>query len=73
MMERFHYLSHGLAVILIFVGAKMLLTDVWKIPTWLSLLVIVGLLLTAIGVSLARTAGGPRAVGAAAATSTQEP
>ena len=57
MMERFHYLAHGLALILIFVGAKMLLTDVWKIPTWLSLVVIVAVLLGAVGVSLALTSG----------------
>jgi tellurite resistance protein TerC len=57
MMGRFHYLSHGLALILVFVGAKMLLTDVWKIPTWLSLLVILLLLLAAVGLSLARTPG----------------
>ena len=55
MMERFAYLTHGLAAVLVFVGAKMLLTDVWKIPTWLSLLVIVGILTLAIAVSFART------------------
>jgi tellurite resistance protein TerC len=27
---KFHRLSHGLAVILVFIGAKMLLTDVFK-------------------------------------------
>jgi tellurite resistance protein TerC len=58
MMDRFAYLTHGLALILVFVGAKMLLTDVWKIPIWLSLLVILTILLTAIGVSLLRTRGG---------------
>jgi tellurite resistance protein TerC len=58
MMDRFAYLTHGLALILVFVGAKMLLTDVWKIPIWLSLLVILAILLTAIGLSLLRTRGG---------------
>jgi len=51
MMDRFAYLTHGLAVILVFVGAKMLLTDVWKIPTWLSLLVILAILAISVGAS----------------------
>jgi tellurite resistance protein TerC len=54
MMDRFHYLNYGLALILAFVGAKMLLTDVWHMPTWLSLAVIVGCLAAAIGASLLR-------------------
>ena len=58
MMDRFAYLTHGLALILVFVGGKMLLTDVWKIPTWLSLLVIVAILALAVGVSLQRTRPG---------------
>jgi tellurite resistance protein TerC len=59
MMDRFAYLSHGLAIVLVWVGAKMLLTDVWKIPIWLSLLVIVAVLAAAIGLSFLRTRGGP--------------
>jgi tellurite resistance protein TerC len=39
--DRFAYLSHGLAVILAFIGVKMLLVDVWHVPIWLSLTVIV--------------------------------
>ena len=58
MMDRFAYLTHGLALILVFVGGKMLLTDVWKIPTWLSLLVIVAILALAVGLSLQRTRPG---------------
>jgi tellurite resistance protein TerC len=57
MMGRFAYLTHGLAIVLVWVGAKMLLTDVWKIPTWLSLLVIVLVLATAIGLSFLTTRG----------------
>ena len=37
MMDRFVYLSHGLALILAVIGAKMLLIDVWHPPIWLSL------------------------------------
>jgi tellurite resistance protein TerC len=32
MHERFHLLSYGLAVVLAFIGTKMLLIDVYKIP-----------------------------------------
>ena len=37
MHERFHLLSYGLAIILIFIGLKMLLIDVYKIPMVYSL------------------------------------
>jgi tellurite resistance protein TerC len=53
-MDRFHFLNIGLAVILGFVGIKMLLTDVWHMPSWLSFVVIIGVLAVAIGASLAR-------------------
>ena len=35
--ERFHLLSYGLAVVLVFIGVKMLLLDVYKIPIGWSL------------------------------------
>ena len=41
MMDRFVYLSHGLSIVLAFIGVKMLLIDVWHPPIWLSLVVIV--------------------------------
>jgi tellurite resistance protein TerC len=41
---RFHLLSYGLAVILLFIGAKMLLTDIVKIPVLVSLGVVVTVL-----------------------------
>ena len=37
MHERFHLLSYGLAMVLVFIGAKMLLIDVYKIPVVYSL------------------------------------
>jgi tellurite resistance protein TerC len=43
-MDRFVYLTQGLSVILGVIGAKMLLVDVWHVPIWLSLSVIVGVL-----------------------------
>jgi tellurite resistance protein TerC len=37
MHERFHLLPYGLAIVLVFIGAKMLLVDVYKIPVGWSL------------------------------------
>ncbi len=44
LMDRFVYLSEGLAFILAFIGVKMLLIDIWHVPIWLSLAVIVATL-----------------------------
>lgn len=40
MQGRFRYLNTGLAVILAFVGVKMLISGVYHLPTWTSLVVI---------------------------------
>ena len=40
MHARFSYLQQGLAVILAFVGVKMMIAEWYHIPTWLSLAVI---------------------------------
>jgi tellurite resistance protein TerC len=40
MRERFRHLNKGLAVVLVFIGVKMLITDLWHVPTELSLAVI---------------------------------
>jgi len=40
LMKLFHYLHYGLAVVLIFIGAKMLLSMKFNVPTWMSLVVI---------------------------------
>jgi tellurite resistance protein TerC len=42
--SKFHLLSYGLAVILVFIGTKMLLIDVYKIPVLVSLGVVVAIL-----------------------------
>lgn len=49
--ERFSLLKYGLAVILVFIGIKMLLLDVWHMPTALSLSVIAGILLVTLGIN----------------------
>ena len=56
MIGRFVYLKIGLAAVLVFVGAKMLLTDVFHVPIWASLAVIAGCIGASIGFSLKRTA-----------------
>jgi tellurite resistance protein TerC len=53
--ERFIYLDYGLAAILIFIGAKFVLTEVVHISVGVSLLVIVAVMGTAIVASLRRT------------------
>jgi tellurite resistance protein TerC len=52
--ERFHYLSHALGGILIFVGAKMAISHWCPINTYVSLAVIVTILIAAIVFSLRR-------------------
>lgn len=51
-MELFHYLHYGLAVILIFVGSKMIIADWVKVPVGLSLGVVGALLGLSIAASL---------------------
>jgi tellurite resistance protein TerC len=51
---RFHLLSYGLALILVFVGTKMLLIDVFKVPVWWSLATVGLILAASIVASLAR-------------------
>ncbi len=49
---KFHLLSYGLAVILVFIGTKMMLIDVFKIPVAVSLGVVVGILALTMWLSL---------------------
>jgi tellurite resistance protein TerC len=42
--NKFHLLNYGLAVILVFIGTKMCLIDIYKIPVAVSLGVVVGIL-----------------------------
>lgn len=65
-VHRFRYLKTGLAALLVFAGSKILLADVLPISVPISLLVIVGILVVAIGGSLVseriaeRRSGGTR-------------
>lgn len=42
--NKFHLLNYGLAVILVFIGTKMCLIDLYKVPVGVSLAVVVGIL-----------------------------
>ena len=42
--DKFHLLNYGLAVILVFIGTKMCLIDIYKIPVAVSLGVVIGIL-----------------------------
>ncbi len=55
MAERFHLLKFGLAVVLMFVGTKMLIVEWFKIPVAVSLGVIVAVIGTSILLSLLAT------------------
>lgn len=37
LIDRFYYLKHGLSFMLVFIGTKMVLGDVYKMPIWMSL------------------------------------
>ncbi|MFZ5524157.1 MAG: TerC family protein [Pseudomonadota bacterium] len=57
MAGRFHLLKYGLAVVLMFVGTKMLIVDWFKIPVAVSLGVIIAVLGTSMMLSLIATRG----------------
>jgi tellurite resistance protein TerC len=56
---KFHLLSYGLAVVLVFIGSKMMLIDVFKIPVAVSLGVVVAILAVTMWLSV-KTAPKPR-------------
>ncbi|MFB9601173.1 TerC family protein [Saccharothrix longispora] len=55
LMHRFVHLKLGLALVLVWVGVKMLLLDLYKIPTWFSLGVVATILTVAVVTSLRST------------------
>ena len=54
-VDKFYYLKLGLSVVLAFVGTKMVIVDIYKIPVGLSLGVIASILTVAVVASLLRT------------------
>ncbi|MGX5672523.1 MAG: hypothetical protein ABS98_15730 [Lysobacteraceae bacterium SCN 69-48] len=56
MADRFHLLPYGLALVLVFIGMKMLLIDVYKLPILLSLGTVAVIIGSTIALSLLRPA-----------------
>ena len=56
MADRFALLKYGLALVLVFIGTKMLLIDLYKIPVGVSLGVVALIIGTSVVLSLRRTA-----------------
>jgi len=54
LMRLFHYLHYGLSAILVFVGIKMLLTEIYKIPVAIALGVVASILLISVIASIIR-------------------
>jgi tellurite resistance protein TerC len=65
--ERFHYLSHALGAILVFVGIKMTISHWYHMNTYVSLAVILSMLAVAIVLSVRRASGDDGPTGAAQA------
>jgi tellurite resistance protein TerC len=59
-IDRFKYLKYGLALVLVAIGAKMLLADLWKVPTALALAVTAALIGGSIVLSLIATRRKPQ-------------
>jgi tellurite resistance protein TerC len=51
---KLHYLHYGLSAVLVFLGVKMVLSDIYEIPTVLSLLIIASILAIAVIASIRR-------------------
>lgn len=54
LMPLFHYLHYGLSAILVFVGVKMLLANIYKIPIAIALSVVASILLISVIASIIR-------------------
>ena len=52
MAQRFHLLKYGLALVLMFIGVKMLLLDIYKIPVGIALGIVGLILLVSVAASL---------------------
>ncbi len=57
MAGRFHLLKYGLAIVLVFIGTKMLIVEWYKIPVFASLAAVGLILAVSIGLSLLRPQG----------------
>lgn len=71
-IHRFAYLRYGLSLVLVFIGTKMILIDVWKVPTALALGVTAGLIGGSVVLSLIKTRSKPAPAERAIEESVQE-
>jgi tellurite resistance protein TerC len=55
MNDRFHLLKYGLALVLVFVGSKMLIADLYKVPIGLALGIVAIILASSVAASLVAT------------------
>jgi tellurite resistance protein TerC len=55
MADRFSLLKYGLAIVLIFIGVKMLLIDVYKIPVGFSLAAVAAIIAASVGLSMIKS------------------
>jgi predicted tellurium resistance membrane protein TerC len=53
--SRFHLLKYGLAMVLVFIGTKMLIVDFYKVPIGLALGIVALILVSSVAASLAAT------------------
>jgi tellurite resistance protein TerC len=53
-MPMFYYLNYGLSAILAFVGTKMLISDYYKVPIFVSLGIVAAILITSVALSIIR-------------------
>lgn len=58
MAERFHLLKYGLAAILVFIGVKMLMLELYKIPVGIALGIVSLILMVSVAASLVASRGG---------------
>jgi tellurite resistance protein TerC len=70
--DKFHYLSHALGAVLVFVGIKMCVSPWYHMPTVASLAVIIAILTGAIVFSIRKTKREEREEAAAAAEAAGE-
>ena len=58
-MDKFEYLKYGLSAVLVFIGVKMVIVDLYHIPVEISLAVVAGILTVSILVSLWKAKNAP--------------
>ena len=63
MADRFHLLKYGLAIVLVFIGAKMLVAPWFHLPIQWSLAIVAVIILVSVVLSLAMTNNKPVAEG----------